>query len=64
VGFTAAFRRGTPILLQLLLVYYLLPEIGVEIASISAAILTLTLNTAAFQAEIFAAVSAIFPLGK
>lgn len=52
-GLYRSFWRGTPILLQLLLVYYLLPEIGIEIAPISAAILTLTLNTTAFQAEIF-----------
>mgnify|MGYP003135977365 FL=1 len=52
-GLYRSFWRGTPILLQLLLVYYLLPEIGIEIAPITAAILTLTLNTAAFQSEIF-----------
>ena len=30
-GLYRSFWRGTPILLQLLLVYYLLPEIGIEI---------------------------------
>ncbi|APX92359.1 amino acid ABC transporter permease [Halomonas sp. 1513] len=52
-GLYRSFWRGTPILLQLLLVYYLLPEVGIEVAPITAAILTLTLNTTAFQAEIF-----------
>ncbi|HSP31423.1 MAG TPA: ABC transporter permease subunit, partial [Halomonas sp.] len=37
-GLYRSFWRGTPILLQLLLVYYLLPEIGIEIAPITAAI--------------------------
>lgn len=52
-GVYRSFWRGTPILLQLLLVFYLLPEIGFEVAPITAAIMALTLNTAAFQAEIF-----------
>jgi polar amino acid transport system permease protein len=63
-GLYRSFWRGTPILLQLLLVYYLLPEIGIEIASISAAILTLTLNTAAFQAEIFRSGISHIPTGQ
>ncbi|MDR0809993.1 MAG: amino acid ABC transporter permease [Gemmobacter sp.] len=45
--------RGTPILVQLLIIYYLLPLIGINVPSILAAILALTLNTVAFQAEIF-----------
>ncbi|MCA0023991.1 MULTISPECIES: amino acid ABC transporter permease [unclassified Mesorhizobium] len=45
--------RGTPILVQLLIIYYLLPLIGINVAPILAAILALTLNTIAFQAEIF-----------
>ncbi len=45
--------RGTPILVQLLIIYYLLPLIGINVAPILAAILALTLNTVAFQAEIF-----------
>ncbi|AKO52791.1 amino acid ABC transporter permease [Marinobacter psychrophilus] len=63
-GLYRSFWRGTPILLQLLLVYYLLPEIGIEIASILAAILTLTLNTAAFQAEIFRSGISHIPTGQ
>ncbi|MGP9764283.1 amino acid ABC transporter permease [Halomonas sp. AOP13-D3-9] len=63
-GLYRSFWRGTPILLQLLLVYYLLPEIGIEIAPISAAILTLTLNTTAFQAEIFRSGIGHIPAGQ
>ncbi len=59
-----SFWRGTPILLQLLLVYYLLPEVGIEVAPITAAILALTLNTAAFQAEIFRSGLAHIPAGQ
>ena len=45
--------RGTPILVQLLIVFYLLPEIGVDVPPIAAAIIALSMNTAAFQGEIF-----------
>lgn len=63
-GVYRSFWRGTPILLQLLLVYYLLPEVGVDVAPISAAILALTLNTTAFQAEIFRSGLAHIPQGQ
>ena len=45
--------RGTPILVQLLIVFYLLPEIGLDVPPVAAAIIALTMNTTAFQAEIF-----------
>lgn len=45
--------RGTPILVQLLMIYYLLPVIGLNVPPLLAAIIALTMNTTAFQAEIF-----------
>ena len=48
-----SFWRGTPILVQLLIVFYLLPAIGLDVPPIAAAIIALTMNTAAFQAEIY-----------
>ncbi|WP_290796343.1 amino acid ABC transporter permease [Halomonas sp.] len=63
-GLYRSFWRGTPILLQLLLVFYLLPEVGIEVAPITAAILTLTLNTTAFQSEIFRSGIAHIPAGQ
>lgn len=45
--------RGTPILVQLFIVFYLLPSIGLDVPPVIAAIIALTMNTAAFQAEIF-----------
>ncbi|MGB7403420.1 MAG: amino acid ABC transporter permease [Arcobacter sp.] len=44
--------RGTPLLVQLTIVFYFLPYWGINIPSIVAAIITLSMNTAAFQAEI------------
>ena len=45
--------RGTPLMLQLLFVYYALPVVGIKLSDISAALLTFTLNYAAYFAEIF-----------
>ncbi|MGB5447179.1 MAG: amino acid ABC transporter permease [Psychromonas sp.] len=44
--------RGTPLLVQLAIVFYFLPIWGINIPSIAAAIIALSMNTAAFQAEI------------
>src|SRR5690242_21950508 len=47
-----SFFRGVPLLVQLLLIYYLLPHVGLNVPSIVAAIGTLALCTAAYLAEI------------
>lgn len=46
-----SFFRGVPLLVQLLLVYHLLPVLGLNVSSATAAIIALTLCTAAYQAE-------------
>lgn len=46
-----SFFRGVPLLVQLLLIYTLLPAIGINVPSIVAAIVGLSLCTAAYQAE-------------
>ena len=45
--------RGTPLLLQLIFVYYVLPSVGIVFDRLPAAILAFTLNYAAYFAEIF-----------
>ena len=45
--------RGTPLLLQLIFVYYVLPSVGISFDRMPAAILAFTLNYAAYFAEIF-----------
>ncbi len=45
--------RGTPLLIQLFLVYYGLPDLGLTLDRPVAAILTLALNSGAYQAEYF-----------
>lgn len=59
-----SFWRGTPILVQLLMIFYILPAAGLEIAPMTAAILALTLNSAAFQGEIYRAGLAALPKGQ
>jgi polar amino acid transport system permease protein len=49
-----SFFRGTPILVQLLVAFYLLPTLfHVDVPPIVAAITVLAMNTTAFQAEIY-----------
>lgn len=46
-----SFFRGAPLLVQLLLIYNLLPRLGLNVPSVVAAIAGLSLCTAAYQAE-------------
>lgn len=45
--------RGTPLLVQLFIIYYGLPTIGIRFSALTCGILALGLNTAAYQAEYF-----------
>ncbi|MBP2632212.1 MAG: polar amino acid transporter, inner rane subunit [Firmicutes bacterium] len=47
--------RGTPLMLQLLFVYFALPSMGILLPDFAAALLAFTLNYAAYFAEIFRA---------
>lgn len=46
-----SFFRGVPLLVQLLLIYNLLPSLGIDLPGVVAAVIGLTLCTAAYQAE-------------
>ncbi len=46
-----SFFRGVPLLVQLLLIYNLLPAIGINVPSVVAAVSGLALCTSAYQAE-------------
>jgi polar amino acid transport system permease protein len=45
--------RGTPLLVQLFVVYYGLPELDISLSRMTAAFLTLGCNSAAYQCEYF-----------
>lgn len=47
--------RNTPLLLQLYLVYFALPQAGVNLEPVAAGIVALTINNAAYMAEIYRA---------
>lgn len=47
--------RGTPLLLQLIYIYYVLPEIGIRLDAFTAGVLGLTLNYSAYISEVYRA---------
>ncbi len=47
--------RGTPLLVQILFVYFVLPSVGVNLPAYTSGILALTLNAAAYIAEVIRA---------
>lgn len=56
--------RGTPLLLQLIFIYYVLPSVGVTFDRMPAAVLAFTLNYAAYFAEIFRGGIEAIPKGQ
>lgn len=47
--------RGTPILVQLYIIYYGLPKLGIELPDFIAGVVTLSINSSAYVAEIIRA---------
>jgi His/Glu/Gln/Arg/opine family amino acid ABC transporter permease subunit len=45
--------RGTPLLLQLVYIYYVLPSVGINLNPVVAAIVGLTLNYTAYMSEVY-----------
>ena len=56
--------RGTPLMLQLLFVYFALPMVGIMLPDLAAALLAFTLNYAAYFAEIFRSGIQAVPRGQ
>lgn len=56
--------RGTPLLLQLFTIYFVLPRVGVHIPAFYAAILGLAINYSAYEAEIYRAGLMAIPVGQ
>ncbi|KGR72156.1 amino acid ABC transporter permease [Streptococcus phocae subsp. salmonis] len=56
--------RGTPLLLQLIFFYYVLPSVGITFDRMPAAILAFSLNYAAYFAEIFRGGIEAIPSGQ
>ena len=64
VRFYVSFFRGTPLLVQLFVIYYGLPEIGLELAPLTAALIGFSLNMAAYLCEILRAAIAGIEKGQ
>lgn len=45
--------RGTPLLLQLIYIYYVLPEFGIRLNAFTAGVIGLTLNYSAYLSEVY-----------
>ncbi|MCF6155709.1 MAG: transporter substrate-binding domain-containing protein [Candidatus Brocadia sp.] len=56
--------RGTPLLIQLYILYYGLPNIGIAMSAFAAAILGLGMNYAAYEAEIYRSGIQAIPRGQ
>src|SRR3954462_7098581 len=58
------FIRGTPLLLQLFFIYYVLPYGGIVLSPFVSGVLGLTLNYTAYMAEVFRAGIQAIPKGQ
>lgn len=56
--------RGTPLLLQLIYVYYVLPSIGIRLNAFAAGVLALTLNYSAYISEVYRSGLLAIPRGQ
>ena len=59
-----SFIRGTPLLVQIFLIYYVTPVVGIDIGPVFAGILAISLNSAAFVVEILRGGLASVPKGQ
>ncbi|GGE53590.1 amino acid ABC transporter [Agaricicola taiwanensis] len=59
-----SFIRGTPLLVQIFLAYYALPALGIRLGPVTAGVLAITANNAAFMTEIFRGALASIPPGQ
>ncbi len=55
VGFAAEFIRGTPLLVQLYFIFYVLPDIGILLAPLVAGVIGLGLHYGTYTAEVYRA---------
>lgn len=56
--------RGTPMLVQMFVIYLGLPDIGIVMSSFTAAVVAIGLNSAAYQAEYFRGAIQSIPAGQ
>ncbi|APO78027.1 ectoine/hydroxyectoine ABC transporter permease protein EhuD (plasmid) [Rhizobium etli 8C-3] len=64
VGFFCEFIRGTPLLVQLYFIFYVLPDIGIRLAPLVAGVIGLGLHYATYTAEVYRAGIENVPRGQ
>lgn len=62
--FFVEFIRSTPLILQLIYLYYVLPSAGLRLEPIAAAIMGLTLNYSAYMSEVYRSGIQAIPKGQ
>ena len=60
----ASFVRAAPVVTFIMLIFFGLPALGLSLDPLPAAVIALTLNTAAFNAEVWRAAIVDFPRGQ
>ena len=63
-GVYVQFIRGTPLLLQLFFIYYVLPYSGITLSAFTSGVTGLTLNYGAYMAEVFRSGVQAIPKGQ
>jgi polar amino acid transport system permease protein len=63
-SFYVSLIRGTPLIVQIYIIYFALPQLGIVIPAIPAGILALSLNYGAYMTEIFRAGIQAIPRGQ
>lgn len=64
VGFYVDFMRATPLLLQLIYIYFVLPTVGIRLEPFTAAVLGLSLNYSAYLSEVYRSGIQAIPRGQ
>jgi polar amino acid transport system substrate-binding protein len=64
LGLYVEIVRGTPLMLQLYAIFFLLPKIGLPLPALVAAIMGLAMNYSAYEAEIYRAGLQAIPRGQ
>jgi ectoine/hydroxyectoine ABC transporter permease protein EhuD len=63
-GFYVDFMRATPLLLQLIYIYFVLPTVGIRLEPFVAAVVGLSLNYAAYLSEVYRSGIQAIPRGQ
>ena len=63
-GLYVSFIRGTPLLVQIFVIYYGLPSLGITLSPVVGGVLALTLNAAAYLSETMRAAILSIPRGQ